>query len=314
MDAALYDPEGGWYGRGAAIGPGGGFTTAAIALPFLGAALGAELRDLWERMERPDPFTLVEVGPGDGTLAARLVAELDGVPLRLVLCDRASAMLARARAGVPMAETVSSVQELDPVVGAIVANEVHDAVPAHRVRWPRELLVGVGPDRRFTLVEGGRVPDGVARLLAHAGVAPAPGDELEVAPAQAELQAALADRLAGGALWALDYGEAGPQRYGRRVARLRTYLAGRRGGDPQAAPGTQDITVDVDFGAVRAAGEAAGLATVLDADQATWLRAHGALEAAEAAEPGSTERLWLQALAGEGSTGESFRVLAQERP
>jgi SAM-dependent MidA family methyltransferase len=313
MEAALYDPEDGWYSRGAAIGPGGGFTTAAIALPFLATVLAAELRDLWERMGRPDPFTVVEVGPGDGTLASRLAAELNGLPLRLVLCDRGPGMLARARARVPSAEAVSSLDELDPITGAIVANEVHDAVPAHRLRWPCELLVGVGDDRRFTLVEGGAVPDDLARILAEAGLTPADGDELEVAPAQAELQIILAGRLARGALWVLDYGEAGPARYERRVPRLRTYLAGISGGDPLSAPGTQDITVDVDFGAVRAAGEAAGLTTVLDTGQAAWLRAHGALEAAETAEPGSAERLWLQALAGEGASGESFRVLVQER-
>jgi SAM-dependent MidA family methyltransferase len=314
MEAALYDPQDGWYTRGAGIGPGGGFTTAAVALPFLASALADELRELWERLGRPDPFSLVEVGPGDGTLAARLAARLEALPLRLVLCDRSAGMRSQARAKVPGAAMVTSLEELEPVVGAIVANEVHDAVPAHRLRWPRELLVGVAPDRRFAFVENGPPPPAVTRMLAGTGVARRDGAELEVAPGQADLQAALAARLARGALWVLDYGEAGPGRYERPVPRLRTYLAGREGGDPLAAPGTQDITVDVDFGAVRAAGEAAGLTTVLDTDQAAWLRRHGALAAAEAAEPGSAQRLWLQALAGEGSAGESFRVLVQERP
>src|SRR4051812_35971076 len=34
MEAALYDPEYGFYARGARIGEGGAFTTAAVALPL----------------------------------------------------------------------------------------------------------------------------------------------------------------------------------------------------------------------------------------------------------------------------------------
>jgi SAM-dependent MidA family methyltransferase len=75
----------------------------------------------------------------------------------------------------------------------------------------------------------------------------------------------------------------------------------------------QDLTCDVDFGAVRRAGEEAGLSTVLDDSQAAWLRRHGALEEAARTPAGSEQRLWLEALAGEGSSGESFRILVQER-
>ena len=97
------------------------------------------------------------------------------------------------------------------------------------------------------------------------------------------------------------------------MPRLRTYLGGRPGGDPLAAPGSQDITVDVDFGALRTAGEAAGLRTVLDEPQPAWLRRHGALEQAEALPPTSEERLWLEALTRDDGAGASFRVLVQER-
>ena len=151
---------------------------------------------------------------------------------------------------------------------------MHDACPAHRLRWPDELLVERRPRRRFRFVPGppaGRLGD----PLRAAGVPPRDGDEYEVAPAQAELQRALARALARGALMVLDYGEAGAGRYERPVPRLRTYVGGVAGGDPLSAPGTQDITVDVDFGAVRAAGEAEGLRTTLDVPQAEWLLAHG---------------------------------------
>ena len=111
----------------------------------------------------------------------------------------------------------------------------------------------------------------------------------------------------------LDYGEAGAARYDRPVPRLRTYLSGMAGGDPLAAPGTQDITVDVDFGAVRAAGEAEGLRTTLDVAQPEWLLAHGAQAAIALLPRHAAERLWLEALSDPEGSGAAFRVLVQER-
>ena len=98
------------------------------------------------------------------------------------------------------------------------------------------------------------------------------------------------------------------------MPRLRTYLGGMAGGDPLAAPGTQDITVDVDFGAVRAAGEREGLRTTLDAPQPEWLLAHGAAARDRASCRATTPaRLWLEALSDPQGSGAAFRVLVQER-
>jgi len=311
MEAALYDPEDGFYARGPRIGRGGAFATVPTLVPLFGEALAEELRALWETLGRPDPFTVCEVGPGDGSLASELADGLADLPLALVLCERSEGLAARQRERLPGARH-TSLAELEPVVGAIVANEVHDAVPAHALRWPDELLVGVDGRGHFVYVEA-EAPAALRSIVERSGAAPSPGREVEVSPAQIELQTLLAGRLARGALYVFDYGEAGPERYLRRVPRLRTYLTGQPGGEPLSAPGTQDITVDVDFGALREAGEAAGLRTVLDEPQPHWLRRHGALEHASRLPAGSEARLWLEAFAREGGTGESFRVLVQER-
>jgi SAM-dependent MidA family methyltransferase len=311
MEAALYDPDDGFYARAPRIGRGGAFATVPTLVPLFGEALAADLRARWETLGRPDPFTVCEVGPGDGSLAAALAAGLADLPLALVLCERSGGLATRQRERLPGARH-TSLDELEPVVGAIVANEVHDAAPAHALRWPDELLVAVDEHGHFVWTPAA-APDPLRAIVERSGAVPARGRELEVSLAQAELQTLLAGRLARGALYVFDYGEAGPERYLRRVPRLRTYLAGQPGGDPLSAPGTQDITVDVDFGALREAGEAAGLRTVLDEPQPTWLRRHGALEHAARLPAGSEPRLWLEAFAREGGTGESFRVLVQER-
>ncbi len=311
MEAALYDPDGGFYARGPRIGRGGAFATVPTLVPLFADALAADLRSRWESLARPDPFTVCEVGPGDGSLAVALAVALADLPLRLVLCERSESLAARQRARLPDALHVP-LGTLEPVCGAIVANEVHDACPAHALRWPDELRVGVDAHGRFVRIAV-PAPAALRAIVERSGAVPPAGLELEVSPAQADLQTELAAHLERGAVYVFDYGEAGPERYLRRVPRLRTYIGGQPGGDPLAAPGTQDITVDVDFGALRAAGERAGLRTVLDESQPAWLRRHGALARAEELPAGSEARLWLEALARTGGTGESFRVLVQER-
>jgi SAM-dependent MidA family methyltransferase len=313
MEAALYDPDDGFYARGPRIGRGGAFSTVPTLVPLFARALAADLRERWESLARPAPFTVCEVGPGDGTLAAGLAAALSDLPLELVLCERAAGLAAAQHARLPGARQVL-LAALEPVTGAIIANEVHDASPAHALRWPEELLVSVDEDARFVWSPSGRASDALREIVEQSGATPADGLELQVSPAQSELQTMLAERLRRGSLYVFDYGEAGAERYLRRVPRLRTYLGGRPGGDPLSAPGTQDITVDVDFGAIRAAGEAAGLQTVLDEPQPAWLRRHGALEEAATLPPTSEQRLWLEALAREDGAGASFRVLVQARP
>ena len=234
MESALYDERDGFYARGARLGARRSVhdrsDRRARSSP---GRWRADLRDLWERLGRPRPFTLVEVGPGDGSLAAGLAAELSDLPLDLVLCERATGMLEQARARVPGAREAELAQ-LAGIRGAIVANEVHDACPAHRLRWPHELLVDVGPDGRFVLVPG--PPAGaLGDPLRAAGARLVDGRRVRgVARAGVELQRTLARALERGALIVLDYGEAGAARYERPVPRLRTYLGGMAGGDPLA--------------------------------------------------------------------------------
>jgi SAM-dependent MidA family methyltransferase len=312
MEAALYDPADGFYAKGPRIGRGGAFATVPTLVPLFAQALAADLRERWHSLGRPVPFTVCEVGPGDGTLAVGLADALSDLPLELVLCERAAGLAAAQRTRLPAARHVP-LAALEPVSGAIIANEVHDASPAHALRWPDELLVSLDERGRFVWSADAPARAALREIVEQSGAAPPDGLELQVSPAQNELQTVLADRLERGSLYVFDYGEAGPERYLRRVPRLRTYLGGRAGGDPLSAPGSQDITVDVDFGAIRAAGEAAGLLTVLDEPQPDWLRRHGALEAAAALPPTSEQRLWLEALTRDAGAGASFRVLVQTR-
>jgi len=74
MAAALYDPDAGYYARGAAIGEPGDFATSPAISPAFAGAIAARFRRETERFEEPIDF--VEIGAGDGRFLADLAASL----------------------------------------------------------------------------------------------------------------------------------------------------------------------------------------------------------------------------------------------
>ena len=68
MTACLHDPEFGYYATRPALGEAGDFITAPLASQMFGELIGVWAASAWRLMGEPDPFVLVEMGPGDGTL------------------------------------------------------------------------------------------------------------------------------------------------------------------------------------------------------------------------------------------------------
>nr|MBP8246984.1 SAM-dependent methyltransferase [Phenylobacterium sp.] len=68
MTACLHDPAEGYYATRPGLGAGGDFITAPLVSQMFGELIGLWAVECWERLGRPSPFRLVEIGPGDGTL------------------------------------------------------------------------------------------------------------------------------------------------------------------------------------------------------------------------------------------------------
>ncbi|MFM7616303.1 MAG: SAM-dependent methyltransferase [Actinomycetes bacterium] len=274
MEAALYDPTDGFFTRGRGPAGRGDFLTSPETGSLFGVLVARALDREWVRLGRPEPFTVVEAGAGDGRLAREVLrAEPACIgALDLVLVERSPAARAAQRERLPAGSPVRSLEDLpaEPCTGMVLANELLDNLPfgiaeARGGRWTA-VLVGREGDR-FVEVHG---PLAAADLDLVPSVDSVPdGARVPIVRAAVDWIGRAAGLIADGALLLIDY--AAPARtLVERGGWLRTYAGHRRGDDPYAAPGARDITTDVPLEPVRAALAAAGLEVVGETTQADW--------------------------------------------
>jgi len=290
MELALYEPGLGYYRR-ARSGPGAAgadFLTAPETHPIFGRAVARQVHEVWERLGRPAELVVREHGAGTGALA---VGILDGLaversPLidavviepveieaaRLAAFDERLRRAGHARRHRPASR--------EPITGVVLANEVLDALPVHRVEWRdgrlREGLVD-WLDGRFIEVLAPPTTPALEERLRIEGIELREGQRAEICLALDGWMAAASAGLGRGLLLLIDYGHPASQLYGPRRAAgtLAAYVNHRVHADPFVNVGRQDVTAHVDVTAVERAGSAAGLAPVGITSQAEFLAGLG---------------------------------------
>ncbi len=250
MELALYGP-GGFYER-PAVGTSGHFLTSPHVHPVFGQLLAAALRELWEHLGRPAPFRLVEVGAGDGTLAAGLLPALAGLPVAYTAVERSPGSRAALRdRGL---QVVGDLGALGPLDGScVLANELLDNLPFRVVRRRGDTLVELRVGRRGRSL----CPVEVPAEPALAALAPRleAGEEAAIPWEALAFVDQLARTLTRGYALLIDYGEA----TGGSPGRVHGYRGHRMVEDVLQGPGGADITAGVDFAAVLHRAEAGGL-------------------------------------------------------
>jgi SAM-dependent MidA family methyltransferase len=294
MELALYDREAGYYTSGAA-GPGrhGDFLTAPEGHPIFGWAISRHLESVWMGMDRPARFVIREHGAGSGALAAGILDGLrrSGSPLLDAVAYQA-VDVAPARLDA-LAERLAEnglERRLEPydvtrAPGAVLANELLDALPVHRVEGGHdgellERLVTIAPAAgTFETTLGAPSTPGLAARLAAEGIRLEPGQPAEICLALDGWVAGAAAPLERGELLLIDYGYPAVELYARsHGSTLRAYHRHRVHADPLVAIGRQDLTAHVDLTAVERAAIAAGLEPLQRTTQAQFLADLGAGE------------------------------------
>jgi SAM-dependent MidA family methyltransferase len=324
MERALYEPGHGYYRR-SDPGPGrrGDFLTAPETHPIFGAVLGRLIEQAWDAAGRPDPFIVTEPGAGTGALAAGLLGGLrdlgspivDAILYRPVEVEPARLAAAHERLAALHLEGLL-VDDEPPLLGeagAVIANEVLDALPVHRVMGRPETPGGISEllvdleDDRFVAREAPPTTSDLAARLAAEGVTLADGQVTEICLALDGWLAAATRHVRTGVVVLVDYGAEPAALHDpelRPTGTLRAFAAHAVGADPFRHVGRQDLTATVDLAAVREAASRAGLEPLGETTQAELVAALGTRSSCGAPSPACSIRAGWVRSASSRSAGE----------
>jgi NADH dehydrogenase [ubiquinone] 1 alpha subcomplex assembly factor 7 len=265
MQLALQHPEYGYYRVRQPLGREGDFVTAPEISQMFGEMIGVWCAETWRSMGTPDPFSLVELGPGRGTMMRDLFRATENVggfhqakQLCLIDSDKALRAEQRDKLGEEFPRYVENIGKLPPMPAIIVANEFFDALPVRQFekgfRGWCERKVTVKNDELTTILDPlsnddiNLIPESMRNML--------PGTVYEFSPQAQEMMSDLARCLGThkGALLIIDYGYVAPS--GKATVQA---VSDHAFADLFERPGEVDLTAHVNFTALAQIALDAGL-------------------------------------------------------
>lgn len=314
MNTCLHDPKQGYYATRPGLGQD--FITAPETSQIFGELLGLWAAHEWQQLGSPARVSLVEVGPGRGTLMSDALRAASSVPGFAAAIDlyfvEPSPVLRNSlaeRLAVYEPAFLNGIEDI-PVTQPFIllSNEWLDCLPARQFvkvgdEW-HERVIGVSPEEELVF--------GLA-------VSEAEDDEMAIGTGTVEVQSGLETLVSGmkellsktsGRALFIDYGPSDVS----PGDTLRAYKDGQQI-DPLAMPGACDLTVDVDFGRLARLAEKAGLQLSGPTPQGHFLLALGAearLNQLAKADPNKGQALYegVKKLVDPTEMGERFKVLA----
>ena len=293
MELCLYHPQYGYYNSpDFRLGKTGDFYTSAHTGPVFARILAGYLESRWREAGQQPRVEFLELGPGDGSLAAELLSWIgqrypeffeglfytaveQSASLRSRLQDTLLPFGGHARV-VAAWEEVGTVPAPAPslIQRCVFANEFFDALPVHLLVWRDERW-----RERFVCLEGSRLSwceadPGSPELIEDAdtrfacGSKPSERDAgwvAEISPRAAEWMNTISQWLLGGSpqseLLVIDYGYTLEEwRQGRfPQGSAMAYRHHQALDDLLSLPGGQDLTVHVNFTSLIETGTKAGL-------------------------------------------------------
>jgi SAM-dependent MidA family methyltransferase len=324
MELALYTPGLGYYTAGAhKFGAAGDFITAPELSPLFGRTLARQAAEI---MAQSSPHIL-ELGAGSGKLAVDMLAELEqlcNLPDSYTILEVSADLRARQQA--LLHERLPHLQDrvrwLDTLPerfsGAIIANEVLDALPVHLLHWRDSTIT----ERGVVCGEHGFIWDERAitdtALLDAAAQIAVPDDYVsEICLAARGLVNSLAQRLDQGAMLFVDYGFGAREYYHpqRSSGTLMCHYRHHAHDDPFFLPGLQDITAHVNFTGIAECAIDANLELMGYTTQALFLINGGIADLLKEISPENLRdylplSAQLQKLTSPAEMGELFKVIA----
>lgn len=335
MRECLYHPVHGYYSK-AEYKRFADYYTSVDVHPIFARLLARQFAEMWQSLDRPEEFTLVEAGAGVGRFAAQVLdfcsAKLPDFygALRYVAVERSAsrreqAMVAAKRHANSGKFIASAEVPAHIAAGCFFSNELVDALPVHRV-----LLDGGSLKEIFVDFRDGRFVDLVAPLstctiteyFAQQGITICEGQHAEAGLEACDWITEVGRRLARGYVLTIDYGHPASDLFDEHHMRgtLLAYQNHRASEEFYASPGEQDLTAHVNFTALESWGKRAGLETTGFTSQTAFLLELGqGNEFSDLYDEGQSEtertkaRLQLKTLIHPEGMGERFQVLIQRK-
>ncbi len=335
MRECLYHPLHGYYAHAEAQRFADYYTSVDVH-PVFGRLLARQFAEMWERLDSPRTFTLVEAGAGVGRLAEHILAWTETQrpdvhsAMRYAAVERSNAR--REQMSARLVKHIAAgrcevVGEIPAKIeqGCVFSNELLDALPVNRV-----VMQGGALREAHVILNGEKLAEellplstcAIAEYFSAQGVTLRDGQQAEAGLEACDWILEVGRRLERGYVLTIDYGHQASELYNEShmSGTLLAYEKHRASEEYYAAPGEQDLTAHVNFTAVEKWGERAGLRRAGMASQAEFLMALGqGNEFADLYEPGQSEterlraRLKLKTLIFPEGMGERFRVLVQQK-
>ncbi|WP_169713690.1 class I SAM-dependent methyltransferase [Paludifilum halophilum] len=338
MELALYHPRWGYYRRERPkVGRKGDFYTSPYVGDTFGFSIGRVISDMQKVFPPEKPWSVVEMGAGEGRLAEQILHFLHGQgvdPHRfcyyLMETSPYHREIQRSRltgCSLPI-DWIDRWDEIPRGTPSIlISNELVDALPVHRVRMDEngelsEIYVGWDEiEERLTEREGPLTRSSLSDYFSEMGWRLEKGATAEVNLEAESWIKELADWLDIGFVLTVDYGGTVEELSlpARREGTLRGYRDHRLCTDIYQRPGETDLTSHVNFTALQRWGREAGLHNLLYTTQPRFLIQAGILEeltSHENPDPFSSEarrNRHIRQLIEPGGMGDAFRVLIQSK-
>ena len=328
MNFVLYKPTLGYYSTGThKIGLGGDFTTAPEISKLFGVAIANQLLPAIRKYKKP---SILEIGAGSGKLAFDIINHLNNRNVELDyyyileisgdLKERQKRTLSQLPKGIQVKiRWLDKVPE-EGIEGAVIANEVIDALPFERFKIIDNDIVQIGITFKGSqLIEKERAAspalrEAIKNIEHDIGRSFDSGSVSEIRVDFEDWFKSINKGLKSGIALFIDYGYARKDYYSSEIdnGNMICHFQNKAHLDPYIYPGLQDISASVDFSLLADSAFNLGYQVELYCHQADFLMSADILESINS-ETDDEERIrmnqQIKQLFLPNIMGESFKCM-----